>query len=133
MMRAGFPATRQFDGTSFITTLAAATTQLSPTLMPAMMMLFAPILHCFADPRIRVNAARGVVGENAGAEIDRRAFADMDAARVAFVQFGRKRDRAPRADIHSPNLNEIEAAQFPEEGPELAAHDRQGAGGAQVG
>src|SRR6202453_3935403 len=47
MIRAGLPATRQFDGTSFITTLAAATTQLSPTLTPAMIMLFAPILHCF--------------------------------------------------------------------------------------
>jgi hypothetical protein len=45
----------------------------------------------------------------------------MDAARVAFVQFGRERNRAPRADVHSPNTNEIEAAQFTEEGPKLAA------------
>src|ERR1700722_595354 len=30
-------------------------------------------------------------------------------------------------------MNEIEAAQFSEEGPELAAQHRQGAGGAQVG
>jgi hypothetical protein len=73
------------------------------------------------------------VGQNDGAEVDRRSFADMDAARVAFVQFGRIRNGTPRPDIHSPNMNEIEAAQFSEEGPELAAHDRQGAGGAQVG
>jgi hypothetical protein len=80
-----------------------------------------------------VNAARGIVGHNDSAEVDRRSFADMDAARVAFVQFGRIRNRAPRADVHSPNTNEIEAAQFPEEGPELTAHDRQDASGAQIG
>jgi hypothetical protein len=43
MMRAGFPATAQLAGTSFITTLAAATTQLLPILTPGMMMLRVPI------------------------------------------------------------------------------------------
>ena len=33
----------RLDGTSFMTTLATATTQLSPTLTPGMMMLCAPI------------------------------------------------------------------------------------------
>ena len=90
MMRAGFPATRQFDGTSFITTLAAATTQLSPILIPGMIMLRAPILHSLPI-HVSTWSPRGVSWvENAGAEIDRRALADMDAARISLVQFGRK-------------------------------------------
>ena len=48
----------------------------------------------FSNPRICVNAARGIVGQNDGAEVDRRPFTDMDASRVAFVQSGGKRNRA---------------------------------------
>ena len=91
------------------------------------------MLHCFADPRVGMDAARGVVGQNDGAKIDRRPFADMDAARIAFVQSGRKRNRGNRGPISIPQTYEIEPAQFAEEGPELAAHDRQDAGRAQVG
>jgi hypothetical protein len=44
MIRAGSPPeTKQFGGTSFITTPAATTTQLSPNLTPGMMMLRAPL------------------------------------------------------------------------------------------
>jgi hypothetical protein len=38
MMRAGDPATKQFAGTSLVTMLAAAITQLLPILTPGMMM-----------------------------------------------------------------------------------------------
>ena len=56
MMRAGFPATRQFDGTSFMTTLAAATTQLSPILIPGRIMLLRADIALLADPGVDVNA-----------------------------------------------------------------------------
>src|SRR5271170_3607750 len=110
IMRAGFPATRQFGGTSFITTLAAATTQLSPILIPGMIMLYNAVradITFFTNPSIHVKPARGVVGQNAGAEVYCRALADMNARRIAFVQFGRERDPAVRRDIHSPQLIEI--------------------------
>src|SRR5262249_11721042 len=87
----------------------------------------------FANPGIHVKPAHRVVGENAGAEIDRSAFANMDAARIVLVQFGRKRDSALRPDIHSPYVIEIKAAQFRKPGAQLTAHDGEDAGRAQVG
>jgi len=90
-------------------------------------------LTFLADPGVQVKPPRLVVGENAGAEVYRCTLADMNADRVAFVQFGRKRDPSVGPDIHSPQLIEIKAAQFAEERAKLAAHNRQEAGRAQVG
>ena len=56
-MRAGFPATKQFAGTSFITTLAAATTQLSPILTPGIDDAARTHATFFSPPRYQPEAS----------------------------------------------------------------------------
>jgi hypothetical protein len=62
MTRAGFPPTRLFGGTSFVTTEPAATTEFSPTVTPPMIVApvaiqtFAMVLQARDKPRSNAHA-----------------------------------------------------------------------------
>ena len=64
-----------------------------------------------ADAHVAIDAIDEVVREDGAPERHDGVSADVDAARIRFIQLRAQRNRGPFADVHFPHVNEVLSAQ----------------------